>query len=194
VPAGTRGFAECKTIAGRSESGQTVAMGLRKIYDREGHAQFITFSCYRRRRLLDHDGPKRIVLGILNGQLLKHSGRCIGFVLMPDHVHAIIWLPTADCLSEFMKQWKRLSSLRIRQFSESHTEKYAAKIDKTPIWQAKYYAFNLYSRRKLEEKLGYMHENPVRAGLVTCPCEWRWSSARYYELGKSVGVKVGWLD
>ena len=54
--------------------------------------------------------------------------------------------------------------------------------------------FNLYSRRKLEEKLTYMHHNPVVDGLVREPCQWRWSSARYYELGRSVGVEVGGME
>ena len=39
-----------------------------------------------------------------------------------------------------------------------------------------------------------MHLNPVRANLVTCPCDWPWSSARYDESGQSMGVPAGWLD
>ncbi|MEX0701803.1 MAG: hypothetical protein WD069_06875 [Planctomycetales bacterium] len=35
---------------------------MRRIDDSEGHAQFVTFSCYRRRRLLDDDRCKRIVI------------------------------------------------------------------------------------------------------------------------------------
>ena len=169
-------------------------MGKRRIYDRELHAHFITFSCYRRRRLLDDDRAKRKVLGSLNAQLLRLSADCVGFVVMPDHVHAVVWFPRPDSLSEFMKQWKRMSSIRIRQLFEAELPHYAQHIGRTPVWQAKYYDFNLYSHGKLEEKLAYMHQNPVRAGLVEKACQWRWSSARYYELGKSVGVKVGWLD
>jgi putative transposase len=93
-----------------------------------------------------------------------------------------------------MKQWKRTSSLRIKQSLRSTLVEYASKVGESPVWQAKYHAFNLYSRRKIEEKLTYVHQNPVRAGLVPAPCDWRWSSARHYELGKPVGVKVGWID
>ena len=71
---------------------------------------------------------------------------------------------------------------------------YAQKIDKAdPCWQAKYYSFNLYSDEKVREKLNYMHENPVRAGLVAQPCDWAFSSARYYEQGRSVGVPISWI-
>src|SRR5262245_51801188 len=90
-------------------------MAKRRIYDRERHAHFVTYSCYRRRRLLDEDAAKRIVLGTLNAQLRRLAGRCAGFVLMPNHVHAIVWFPEQGQLSEFMKQWKRTSSPRIGQ-------------------------------------------------------------------------------
>ena len=71
---------------------------------------------------------------------------------------------------------------------------YANNLDATPVWQAKYYGFNIYSPRKMEEKLNYMHQNPVTAGLVREASQWQWSSARHYELGKSVGVKVSWIE
>src|SRR4028118_1259965 len=86
-----------------------------RIYDREGHAHFVTFSCYRRRRALDHDRAKRIVLGVLNSQLSLQDGTCVGFVVMPDHVHAIVWFPAVDQLSHFMKQWKQRSSVQIKR-------------------------------------------------------------------------------
>jgi hypothetical protein len=54
-------------------------MRTRRIYDTERHAHFITFSCYKRRRLLDVDRSKRIVLGVLNSQLARQKGRCVGF-------------------------------------------------------------------------------------------------------------------
>jgi hypothetical protein len=49
------------------------------------------------------------------------------------------------------------------------------------FWQPGYYSFEIYETRKLEEKLTYMHLNPVRAGLVEKAVDWKWSSARAYE-------------
>ena len=72
--------------------------------------------------------------------------------------------------------------------------RYAEAIDLTePVWQAGYYDFNLFTERKVEEKLTYMHQNPVRAGLVGKPGDWPWSSAGYYATGRSAGVPVAWL-
>ena len=64
---------------------------------------------------------------------------------------------------------------------------------KQPFWQPKHYPFNLYSEKKALEKLDYMHKNPVTAGFVEQACYWRWSSARYYEQQKSVGVPLAWV-
>ena len=37
--------------------------------------------------------------------------------------------------------------------------------------------FNVYSEAKATEKLNYMHNNPVRAGLVNEPADWLYGSA-----------------
>ena len=167
----------------------------RKIYDSERALHFVTFSCYRRRSLLDTAQARRIVLGTLNAQLDRLAGRCAGFVLMPEHVHALLWFPESGLLSECLKQWKRMSSVGIQKLLQTTLVAYTAELPKRePVWQPRYYDFNVYSPRKLEEKLRYMHENPVRRGLVEKAIQWRWSSARHYELGRTVGVPIHKFD
>jgi len=56
------------------------------------------------------------------------------------------------------------------------------------------YSFNLFNDEKTREKLTYMHENPVRAGLVARPCDWRFSSAGWYEERRTVGVPLRWIN
>ena len=166
----------------------------RQIYDDELHAHFVTFSCYRRRRLLDHPITKQIVMGILTEELKKHEGVCCGFVIMPDHVHAIVWFPEVEHLSQFMRVWKSRSSRKLKTFVRGQLSKYTKVIDSAqPFWLPKYYPFNLYTEKKALEKLDYMHLNPVRAGLVKQACDWQWSSARYYEQDESVGVPLEWV-
>jgi hypothetical protein len=48
------------------------------------------------------------------------------------------------------------------------------------FWQRRFYDFNVWSRRKRNEKLNYMHMNPVKRGLVRSPNDWAWSSYRFY--------------
>ena len=167
----------------------------RRRYDDERCVYFVTFSVYRRRRLLDLDQPKRIVLGVLNHLLVSVPAQCVGFVIMPNHVHGLLGAANGKELSRLLHGWKRMSSFRIRQWYAKHSPNYLADFGPGDrFWQAKSYIFHVYSERKLREKLDYMHLNRVRAGLVQRAEEWRWSSARWYILGKSVGVPIGWPD
>ena len=50
------------------------------------------------------------------------------------------------------------------------------------IGQRRFRPFNVYSRKKILEKLDDMHNNPVKRGLVTQPGDWPWSSWRIYYL------------
>jgi hypothetical protein len=45
-------------------------------------------------------------------------------------------------------------------------------------------------QEKVTEKLVYMHENPVKRGLVLSAEEWNWSSARFYGSGEQGVVKI----
>jgi putative transposase len=54
---------------------------------------FVASSVFKTRSLLDLDQPKRTALGVLNHLRETMSARCVGFVVTPDHVHALLWLP-----------------------------------------------------------------------------------------------------
>ncbi len=167
----------------------------RRIIDDQLYAHFVTFSVYRHRRLLDHDQPKRIVLGVLNSELKQHDASCVGFVLMPNHVHAILWFPETGRLSRFMHGWKRKSSFHIRTWYRDAAANYFQGFGEGDrFWQPKYYSFEIEGRTKLEGKLRYMHENPVRQELVKQTTDWRWSSARWYESRRPVGVPIKWVE
>ena len=163
----------------------------RKIFADNRHAYFVTFSCLRRRKLLENDRAKAIVVHFLAAQLKNQSGHCMGFVIMPDHVHALIHFQQPQTLSVFIGQWKRRSSIALKSLFQKYLTCYGDQIDlKGGMWQPKYYVFNIFSQDKAIEKLTYMHNNPVAAGLVAKAQDWRFSSAGWYLLKRSVGVPV----
>ena len=167
----------------------------RRQFQDQRYFYFITFSVTRRRRLLDLDQPKRFVLGVLNHLLIAMDARCAGFVLMPDHVHALVWLPQPEDLPRFLHGWKRMSSFRIRQwYAEKAANYFSGFGSGERFWQPKSYVFHVYSERKLREQLDYLHLNPVRAGLVQHAEEWKWSSARWYLCHQTVGVPIEWPE
>ncbi len=163
----------------------------RKVFDIQGHVHFVTFSCYRRRRLLDDDRANGIVVHFLADALSKARGACVGFVIMPEHVHALLHFSEPGMLSRFMQQWKRKSSYRLKKFLADHLPSYAAAVDlNEPIWQARYYDFNVFTKDKAKEKLEYMYNNPVKRGLVAHAEEWFYGSARWHLLNRPVGIEI----
>ena len=167
----------------------------RRQFTDQRYVFFLTFSVFRRRKLLDLDHPKRIVLGVLNHQLEQMQGKCIGFVIMPNHVHALLWLPDSKDLQRFVHGWKRMSSFNIRKWYTDHSPNYFEGFGLGDrFWQPKSYCFHIDSEAKIHEKLEYMHLNPQKAGLVECAIDWRWSSARWYSEQRSVGVPMHWVE
>lgn len=144
--------------------------------------------------MLDCEPLRDAVVELLAQKLAEYRGICSGYVVMPDHVHAIVWFDASGQLSRFMKSWKQTSSQKLKKMLRGVAPGYASNIPPDdPFWQPKYYPFSLYSPRKAEEKLDYMHKNPVTAGLVERAALWKWSSARYYLLDEPSIVPLEWI-
>ena len=162
----------------------------RKIIDLPGDYHFVTFSTYQRRQFLAPERTRAIIIEVLQSCLETHKASCHGFVIMPDHVHAILSVAPDSTIAAFLQAWKKTSSYRIKRFYAQELTNYQSLCpEDCPVWQAKFYDFNLESDEYLE-KLDYMHANPVVAGLVLTALDWRWSSARFYELGEDIGVTI----
>jgi putative transposase len=91
------------------------------------------------------------------------------YVVMPDHLHLLL-APDGCSLVALMRQLKRLTALEIAKRRRM----------RGAVWQARYFDFILRRVGDFWEKLEYIHNNPVEAGLVKRVDEWRWSSAAYY--------------
>lgn len=58
------------------------------------------------------------------------------------------------------------------------------------IWQESFHPQEIVSDEMFQQKLDYIHFNPVKRGLVMKPEDWRYSSASYYILGKEGEIKI----
>jgi putative transposase len=88
----------------------------RRIIDLPGQAHFVTFSTYQRRQFLAPERTRTIVMETLQGCLDQHRGFCHGFVVMPNHVHAILTVDSESKIATFLLAWKKTSSYRIKRF------------------------------------------------------------------------------
>ena len=111
---------------------------------------------------------------------------------MPEHFHLLMSEPEKGDPSLVMKVVKQrfapLVNQRMRKSSAAQTALSDAAL--TPVWQKRFYDFNVSSTRKRIEKLCYMHRNPVKRGLVAKPDQWKWSSFRSYAYGEVGTVRI----
>lgn len=142
---------------------------------REGHAHFVTFSCFHRCAYLESPAARDLFENALARMGQRHQFEVFGYVVMPEHVHLLLSEPARGLLSVSLQALKIAVSKRSKE---------------RPFWQARYYDFNVFSGEKRVEKLNYMHANPMKRGLVEKPEDWRWSSYRYYQTGEQGRVKI----
>ena len=56
-----------------------------------------------------------------------------------------------------------------------------AKDRKYQVWERNSLGVPLWTTKVFKQKLDYIHNNPVQAGLCKCPEDYNYSSARFYE-------------
>ncbi|HKL18391.1 MAG TPA: transposase [Halalkalibaculum sp.] len=121
----------------------------------------------------------------------KEKGlKIFAFVLMTNHLHLIV--KTEESLPGIIRDFKTYTSKEILKLiannqSESRTEWMLESFRKAgqknignryhQFWQNGSYPVALYSNQVIEQKVDYVHNNPVRAGFVDDPTKFYYSSA-----------------
>jgi putative DNA methylase len=103
--------------------------------------------------------------------LLRFEGeryRLIAWVVMPNHVHALMETFEGYPLPGILHTWK--------SFTASAANALLGR--KGAFWFPDYFDRFIRDGRHLSITIAYIHDNPVRAGLVIDPAAWPFSSAR----------------
>jgi REP element-mobilizing transposase RayT len=98
------------------------------------------------------------------------------WVVMPNHVHVVIWPVPNYTLSDILRSRKR------------HTSRQANLLlgrTGAPFWQHESYDHWIRNDEEKGRIRRYIRNNPVKAGLCQSPEEWRWSSAHLAKDAKS---------
>jgi len=157
-----------------------------KRYYGQGHFHFITCSCYRRLPLLGRARARTVFVRILGEVRAKYNFKIVGYVVMPEHIHLLISEPATGTPSTVMQVLKQRVSRQLRgkrrRGSARQMTLWLAE-DASGLrsfWQRRFHDFNVFTAKKKNEKLHYMHMNPVKRGLVKHPKDWPWSSYSFY--------------
>ncbi len=110
------------------------------------------------------------------------------YVIMIDHLHLLTSRPSAT--SEVLRVLKGLTARRVIDYlKENNYTSSLARLQhqerdrnyRYSLWQTEKNVLPVFSERLFMEKLNYIHQNPVRAGLVVRAMDYRWSSARIWQ-------------
>ena len=96
------------------------------------------------------------------------------YVLMPDHVHILATPGSSDSVSRTVQSVGRNY---VQYFNECNQ-------GSGTLWEGRYRATVIDEKQYLLTCSRYIELNPVRAGLVKSPRDYRWSSYAHNALGK----------
>jgi REP element-mobilizing transposase RayT len=152
------------------------------------HPDFITITCLNWKYLLKEDCLKDVIIESLNYLASKKIVAVYAFVIMPNHMH-MIWQMNGDHKREDVQRnfLKFTGQHILKHFRNTNTKLLAellvnAKDRKYQVWERNSLSIPLWSHSVLWQKLNYIHQNPVVAGLCERDIEYKYSSARFYKL------------
>ena len=113
---------------------------------------FITFSCYRRMKLLNSARAREIFERELERVRGWYGCYITGYVVMPEHVHLLISEPERGQLSVVIQMLKQITSRQLRPSSLPR------------FWQVRYYDFPVWSEAGGEARLYASQSGETRTG------------------------------
>lgn len=159
----------------------------RKSINAAGHAHELTFGCHKGLHLLLDDRIRRQLLETIDRARANLEFEVWAYALMPNHVHLLIFpkreeysvstmlkaikMPSAQFALRLLKEeYPALATTLLVHRANSRSE--------YRFWQqGGGYDRNMTSKKAIHASYDYVHDNPVKAGLVERADEWVWSSA-----------------
>ena len=107
------------------------------------------------------------------------------FVVMSNHIHLIVRPEESKSVSHLMCEIKSNSKDRLFDLLNSKEKdqlQMQSGLGRRQFWKTSFRAFPLFEEDVIDQKVTYLHQNPVRAGLVNLPEDYLWSSMNLYQL------------
>ena len=163
---------------------------------------FITFGVVEWIDALTRREYKDIIIESLKYCITDKGLRLNAWILMSNHVHMILSAKKGYLISDILRDLKKFTSKQIfnaikENPKESRKEWMVYMFERSgkknsnnkdfQFWQQDNHPIELSNPLMLKQKLDYLHENPVRAGIVFQPEEYVYSSAiDYYTTRKGL--------
>lgn len=150
------------------------------------HPDFITITCLEWKHVLADDTTKNLIIESLIHLTKLQRVTVFAFCIMSNHLHMIWQIMGENCRKDvqrdFLKYTGQIILHRLRNSGSPLLEELyvGAKDRKYQIWERNSLSIPLYSETVFRQKLNYIHNNPVAAGLCANPQDYYYSSASFY--------------
>jgi putative transposase len=163
----------------------------RKSHMELGEIYFWTATINNWQRLLQTDRYKQVIIDSL--EYLSSRGKIdvFAFVIMPNHIHLIWRINETNGKETTQGSFLKVTAHQFKKMLINEggnvIEDYAVEAynKKYEFWQRDSLAIPLYTKKVAYQKMDYLHYNPVadQWQLAKDPCDYNYSTARFYELG-----------
>jgi putative transposase len=128
---------------------------------------FVTFSTWQRRRLFVVESYVRLFLKTLYTYRRQGRFELHAFVVMPEHVHLLLTPAPGITLER-----------AIQYIKGAYSHALGVELGrKGEIWQRGFTDHRIRDNSDFEIHRGYIHENPIKRGVVESVSEYRYCSA-----------------
>jgi putative transposase len=170
---------------------------MRLTISKDDPCLFITAVANHRLPVFSTDVIKTITCAAIDEARTSCGFLLFAYVLMPDHFHVMTDSPRKPStvlqflkgivsrrVLGYLKEMKYETSLRkLEHDSWKRSHRYS-------LWQHDSEVFSITSETTFMQKVNYIHQNPVRAGLVERAEDYRWSSVRLWSKCPSEDVPL----
>lgn len=173
----------------------------------DGAVCFWTSSIIEKIPVLRSPTAAKCLLEVIDDYRRRYNVRLLAYVIMPEHVHLLLWTEQAEVVEKFLEQVLRHASARIAAMAgraEARGDRLASKWlarfrarargkARVRVWKERGRAYPVKKEAELLQKMEYIHLNPVKEGYVERAEDWTYSSAAWYASGAGP-TTVDWFD
>lgn len=176
----------------------------------DGYSYFVSSSIVDKLPIFIYKRNIKTVLELMNFYRGKYQTKIQAYVIMPSHLHLILNSEKGENVKLFIQNLLRKSSIRIVAYLKTLENKVEnmtkvqemietfRKCSNHPsqhaVWKERTRCLPIYSDKVMKIKLDYIHNNPLKAGLVKEPGDYLYSSFRNYYLNDNNIFKVDFID
>ncbi len=160
---------------------------------------FVTTTVVRFLRVFSNPAICDILIANLKYYQTVYKYEILAYVIMPSHFHWIVAIePHLGTISDIMRDIKRSTSKEIISYLKSNSQYmdiFSKEAEQYPkqerkFWMRRFDDEVIRNDRMFWQKVGYIHNNPVKAGLVEVSSNYKYSSAGNYISGDNSIIEV----